>query len=110
MNASLQRVFGPLWRAIAGSKAYDIGLHIGLERLNLMQMQPGAAGPAEKISMGYPSAIQCIQQSLSNRFLPNDVTKCLGTPFTIKYLRHFTTVYYTLSRRVSQKNFLVLTI
>lgn len=46
MSESLQRVFGPLWRAIAGRKAYDIGLHIGVERLNLMQLQPGAAGPA----------------------------------------------------------------
>lgn len=45
MRESLQRVFGPLWCAIAGRNAYDIGLHIGLERLNLMQLQPGAAGP-----------------------------------------------------------------
>jgi type IV pilus assembly protein PilM len=46
VNAPLQRVFGPLWRAMAGRKAYDIGLHIGLERLNLMQLKPGAARPA----------------------------------------------------------------
>ncbi len=45
MSESLQRVFGPLWRAIAGRKAYDIGLHIGLERVNLMQMRPAAAEP-----------------------------------------------------------------
>lgn len=45
MSESLQRMFGPLWRAIAGRKNYDIGLHIGLERLNLMQLQPDAAGP-----------------------------------------------------------------
>jgi type IV pilus assembly protein PilM len=46
VSESLQRVFGPLWRALAGRNAYDIGLHVGLERLNLMQLQPGAAGPA----------------------------------------------------------------
>jgi type IV pilus assembly protein PilM len=45
VSESLQRVFGPLWRAITGRKVYDIGLHIGLERLNLMQLQPGAEGP-----------------------------------------------------------------
>lgn len=45
MNNPIERIFGPLWRSITGPTAYDIGLHIGLERLNLMQMQPGAARP-----------------------------------------------------------------
>jgi type IV pilus assembly protein PilM len=46
VSETLQRVFGPLWRGLSGHKAYDIGLHIGLERLDLMQLQPSAAGPA----------------------------------------------------------------
>ena len=66
----------------------------------------GAARPAKKIGMRNPAAIQGIKQSLGYRFLPDDISECLGTPFTIKYLRHFTMVYYTLSRKVSQKNIL----
>ena len=46
MSETLQRAFGPLWRALTGRKAYDIGLNIGMERINLMQLQPGAAGPS----------------------------------------------------------------
>lgn len=46
MSVPLQRMFGPLWRAIAGPKAYDIGLYVGLTRLDLMQLEPGAEGPA----------------------------------------------------------------
>jgi len=42
----IDRTFGPLWRALTGGKSYDIGLHIGLERVNLMQLQPGVPGPA----------------------------------------------------------------
>ena len=38
-------MFAPLWRALAPGKAYDIGLHIGLERVNLMQLQPGESRP-----------------------------------------------------------------
>lgn len=45
MSESLKRMFGPLWRALAPRKAYDIGLHIGLERVNLMQLQPGEPRP-----------------------------------------------------------------
>lgn len=45
MSETLQRLFGPLWRSIAGHKAYDIGMVIGQELLNLIQLQPGAAGP-----------------------------------------------------------------
>ena len=46
MSESPKRMFGPLWRALAPGKAYDIGLHIGLERVNLMQLQPGTPGLA----------------------------------------------------------------
>ena len=45
MSEALQRAFGPVWRALTGRKAYNVGLHIGLERLNLMQLQPGTGGP-----------------------------------------------------------------
>ncbi len=44
-------VFAPLWRALAPAKAYDIGLHIGLERLNLMQLQPGPRGPSVRAAV-----------------------------------------------------------
>lgn len=36
---SLKRIFG-------GGPSYDIGLHLGHEHLNLVQLRPGAAGPA----------------------------------------------------------------
>ncbi len=45
MSESLKRMIGPLWRALASGKSYDIGLHIGLERVNLMQLKPGAPRP-----------------------------------------------------------------
>ena len=46
MSDSLKRMFGPLWRALAPGKTYDIGLHIGLESVNLLQLQPGEPRPA----------------------------------------------------------------
>lgn len=45
MSESLKRNLAPLWRALAPRKACDIGLHVGLERLNLMQLQPGEPLP-----------------------------------------------------------------
>ena len=45
LGQSLKRMFAPLWRARPLGRTYDIGLHIGLERLNLMQLEPGASGP-----------------------------------------------------------------
>ena len=36
----------PVWSALAPGKTYDIGLHVGLERVNLMQLEPGKPGPA----------------------------------------------------------------
>lgn len=38
-------MFGPLLRALAPARPYDIGLHIGLDNLNLLQLQPGAPKP-----------------------------------------------------------------
>ena len=45
MSASPKPMFEPLWRALGLGKSYDIGLHIGVERVNLMQLQPGTPGP-----------------------------------------------------------------
>jgi type IV pilus assembly protein PilM len=53
MSDSLQRTFGPLWRAVTGARTYDIGLHIGLERLNLMQLEPGTSGPAVRAAASF---------------------------------------------------------
>jgi type IV pilus assembly protein PilM len=44
--ARMTGALGSMWRALAPGKGYDIGLHIGLERVNLLQLQPGASGPA----------------------------------------------------------------
>jgi type IV pilus assembly protein PilM len=41
MNNPLKQFFDPLWRVIKPTKAYDIGLHIGHERINMLQLQPG---------------------------------------------------------------------
>jgi type IV pilus assembly protein PilM len=38
----MRQIFKRLFQA----QQYDIGLHIGLEQLNLVQLKPGAAGPA----------------------------------------------------------------
>src|SRR5688572_12764163 len=38
-------MFGSLWHALAPGRPYDIGLHIGLESVNLMQLQPGKPKP-----------------------------------------------------------------
>ena len=45
MSKSFKQMLDPVWRLLAPAKAYDIGLHIGLERVNLIQLQPGEPRP-----------------------------------------------------------------
>lgn len=105
MIGSLQAASGAAWRALTGRKAYDIGLQIGLERLNLMQLQPGAGRPtvlaAASIShrtsreelMANPARLKalfrkaCAEQPFRGRrvvtCLPSDLVKMLQLNYTV---------------------------